>query len=157
MQNLPRYKYYSYDTFDIQENLISTAENGEIYAVDYGEVDTLSYINGLLTQISFEATGSDSWVMNVNGKCTLYFYFNRCSNSYKSDLSISTLFWRGEYTRISGKVELVTGAFLIEEKNNRVIESELLGEEVIDRIRDFLDEVDEMIELDNIQIRSEMI
>ena len=54
---------------------------------------------------------------------------------------------------MSGKVDLITGSFSIEEIGGEVMDSELLGEEVLDKVRDFLEQVDTLIEVDNLQIR----
>ncbi len=142
----------SYEMYDIQDELISTAENGEIYALEYGEVETLSYLNGILSQLKFEHRRVGSWALEITNRCTIYLYFNRSLNSLSDELCISTLFWRGEYTRLSGKIELSVGGFPIEERNGRILHSEFLGEEIIDRVRDFLEEVDNMIEQDNLNI-----
>ncbi len=151
MQNHPQSN--SYEVYDIQEDLIATAENGEIYALKYGEVETLSYLNGILSQLKFEQRcRAGSWLLEINEKCTIYIYFNRSLNSLGSDLNVSTLIWRGEYTRFSGKTEVRLGGFPIEESRGKVRHSEFLGEEIIDKVRDFLEDVDEMIEQDNLQI-----
>ena len=136
-----------YEIYDFKKDTLDVADNGEIFAVDVEQSHSLSYINKLLTDLGYEdehKKKKTSWVGSYSDKSEIDIYINSCGLTPVSGGQYNLCFF-GSFTTRTGSIKVYKDSFFFSDEE----EMSVLGEEIIDRIRDYLDWVNLEIEKDN--------
>ena len=144
-----------YEIYSLKIDTLDVAENGEVYALEVERDHSLSYINKLLTDLGFEdehKSKKTSWVRSYSDKSEIDIFVESCALTPVGVDRYSLCFF-GKHFRRSGRYKIYEDKIIFSDEG----ELSVLGEEIIDRIRDYLDWVNLQIEEDNLLLNGVII
>lgn len=120
--------------------VLDVAKNGETYALEVGKLNAFDYINSVFLELGFTKRKNGCWERYFSDKTPIFFY------TISHDKEYISLSYRGEYNR----KDLLSDYFSVSlEDFNTETDASFLGEEILDKVRDYLDWINEKIEADN--------